>query len=137
MGRNLGNGLWGSNLVGWRASGDLVDQPLIDAPVVHDNSVFGKTVHFGRAFPVLHDDLLLLATVGAGPEVEPWMGAWVLAVDSHVLLTTLGKEVIDCFVDHCMMDLDLVSVLFERRRVTEGFRVQLCYTNLGCAGSIL
>jgi len=87
--------------------------------VVQDNSVFGKTVHFCRAFPVLHDDLLLLATVGTGPEVEPWVGAWIFAADSHVLLTTLGQEVVDCFVDHCVMDLDPVSILLERRRVTE------------------
>lgn len=137
MGSNLGNGLWGSDLVGWRASGHLVDQPLPDAPVVHDNTVFGKTVHFCRAFSVLHNDLLLLATVGAGPEVEPWVGAWIFAVDPHVLLTTFGKEVVDCFVHHCVMGLDLVAVLLERREVMEVLGVQLCYTNFGCAGSIL
>jgi len=92
MDRNLGNRLCGSNLVGWRASGYVVDQSLPDAPVVHDNSVFGETVHFCRTLSVLHDDLLLLATVGAGPEVEPWVGVGSLRSIPMFCSPPLGRK---------------------------------------------
>lgn len=107
------------DMISFGSRWDLSDQPLGDARVANDRSVFRQAVDFGNAASVLDDDLLLLASVGTRSEVESWVSTEILPVGAHVVLSTACEEVVDCFIDHCMIDLDSVSVVRDRGRVTK------------------